>query len=381
MKITHVITGLNDGGAEATLFKLCENDPHNEHSVIALMGRGKYATKLEEIGVSVVVLGIPRRKIACGRLFRLFKVIRDGRPDLVQTWMYHADLTGGLLARLAGVKAIVWNVRQSRLEKPFAKRTTIWTAKLLGLLSRFIPLRIIACASEAVDLHLALGYPREKIRYVSNGYAVNDVRPDSVARKRMRERIGVSEKTPVLGMVANFKPSKDHQNLLNALGLLKKREYFFQCVLAGSGMNQENNELMGWIVKRDLGDRVILLDQRDDVPVIMNGIDLHVLSSTTEGFPNVVAEAMACGTPCVVTKVGDAGNIVGTTGWLVQRHDPSALANGIEAALTQMNDVKSWRRRCRNARARIVENFSVECMVKAYTLVWEEAREEAARRS
>lgn len=380
MKVIHVITGLNDGGAEATLFKLCKYDQRNTHSVVALMGRGKYADQLEQLGVSVVVLDMPRGKIAIRPFFRLLRVIRKERPDVAQTWMYHCDLFGGLVARAAGVKAVVWNVRQSRLESPFAKKTTVWIAKLSAILSKTLPSRIIVCATEVAARHSDLGYQIEKIRHVPNGYALDHFRPDCMKRRSLRVCMGVSEETRVVGMVASFKPFKDHRNLLYALGGLKRRGLYFECWLAGVGMNGENQELKALIEECDLSEHVVLLDQQDDVAAFMNAIDLHILSSTTEGFPNVVAEAMACGTPCVVTEAGDGPHIVGDTGWVVSRHDHDGLANSVESALLEMDVAEAWRHRKERARARVEENYSIERMVEGYSAVWAEAKKEAAPR-
>ncbi len=113
-----------------------------------------------------------------------------------------------------------------------------------------------------------------------------------------------------------------------------------------------------------------LLGQRNDIPAVMNALDIHVLSSATEGFPNVIAEAMACGTPCVTTNVGDAASIVGDTGWVVPPTNSEALAEAIIAALDERKNQCAWRRRQIAARERIRENFDIQVMVKAYNDLW-----------
>jgi glycosyltransferase involved in cell wall biosynthesis len=122
-----------------------------------------------------------------------------------------------------------------------------------------------------------------------------------------------------------------------------------------------------------------LLGRRNDIPRIMSALDLHVLSSAFgEAFPNVVAEAMSCGTPCVVTDVGDAADIVGDMGWVVPPRDAPALAEAITTALGEMSDAyKSHERRLR-ARQRIEEKFSIERMVDAYSECWNEVVKKVA---
>jgi glycosyltransferase involved in cell wall biosynthesis len=150
----------------------------------------------------------------------------------------------------------------------------------------------------------------------------------------------------------------------------------FRCVLVGDGMNLANETLATMIRKMELDQRIILAGPRDDIPAVMNALDLHVLSSASEAFPNVVAEAMACGTPCVVTDVGDAATIVGSTGWVAPAGDAIQLAGRIEKALVALAS-PGRDKRSAECRARIAENFSIGKMVEAYESVWIEAAERA----
>jgi glycosyltransferase involved in cell wall biosynthesis len=117
--------------------------------------------------------------------------------------------------------------------------------------------------------------------------------------------------------------------------------------------------------------RIHLKGIRSDISSVMNGIDLFMLSSVSEAFPSVLNESMACGTPCVTTDVGDAAIIVGNTGWIVRPKDPEALANALTHAMKEnQSDNELWLKRKDNCRKRIVENFSLEKMVKKYKQAW-----------
>ncbi|WKT82984.1 MULTISPECIES: glycosyltransferase [unclassified Thermosynechococcus] len=372
MKVLHIITGLADGGAEAVLYRLVCHDPDDQHHVVSLTTEGKYGPLLREAGVEVTALAMPRGRLTAAGLRGLWRTVRLVQPDLVQTWMYHADLLGGLVGRMTGVP-VVWGIRHTTLEPGKSARNTRVVARLCAWLSRWLPVRIVACAEAAVEVHAALGYDRHRMVVIPNGYDLSCFAPDDEARKRLRDQWQVPDDLLLIGMVARFDPQKDHGNLIAALADVARRGVRFCAVLVGSAITPENRELSHAVQAAGLSERVWLLGPRTDVPAVMNALDVHVLSSAAEAFPNVLAEAMACGTPCVATDVGDAARIVGETGWIVPPKDSAALAQAILAALTAHADRESWRKRQWACRARIAEHFSIEAMVQRYRAVWREA--------
>jgi glycosyltransferase involved in cell wall biosynthesis len=373
MKIVHIITGLNDGGAEAVLYRLCKYDTTNTHVVISMMDQGKYGPLLRECGVDVYCLGMPRRRLKLKGLNLLRKHLKEEKPDVIQTWMYHGDLFGGVIARISGYKSICWGIHHSTLEKGKSARSTILVAKLCSLLSHVVPAKIICCSQRAAAVHQQLGYRENKIVVIPNGYDLDHFSPNLEARQRHRAEWGIDDNLPLLGMVARYDPQKDHVNLIKALGMLKKSGKEFRCVLVGTGMDLSNSELVALIEGEDIEDRVLLLGRRHDIQEVMNAIDLHILSSSYgEAFPNVLAEAMACGTPCITTDVGDAALIVGGTGWVVPPKTPEALAGAISGAIEEMQKSEHWEKRKIAARKRIYENFSIQAILEAYVREWQE---------
>jgi glycosyltransferase involved in cell wall biosynthesis len=174
--------------------------------------------------------------------------------------------------------------------------------------------------------------------------------------------------------VARYDPQKDHRTLLRALTLLTQNLCAFSCLLVGADMSPGNEELARLIGEAGIKLHTHLLGPREDIPSIMNALDLHVLSSASEGFPNVLAEAMACGTPCVSTDVGDAALIVGTAGWLVPRRNPVLLAQAITTAINERAERPAeWVERQQACRNRIVDNFGLERMVSSYRALWQSA--------
>ncbi|AZI36360.1 putative glycosyltransferase [Caenibius tardaugens NBRC 16725] len=368
-RILHIITGLNDGGAEAVLFRLCKQDSANHHHVVSLMDLGKYGPLLEEVGVPVSALGMLRGRVTVAGLWQLWRLIRKLQPHAIQTWMYHADLIGGLIGRLAGQRNIVWGIRQSILVSGESRQSTIWVARLCALLSRWVPRSIVCCAERSREVHTALGYDSARMHVIFNGYELSMFRPNPIAGLSVREELGIDRATPLIGFVARFDPLKDHANLLQAVALLEAQGSALQCVLVGTGMTSGNSALSRMITELGLSGRVLLVGPRTDIPSVMNALDLHVMSSVSEGFPNVLAEAMACGTPCVSTDVGDAGDIVGPTGLTVTSRSPKALAKAIDELLVERGTL-AWTARKSAARRRVAERYAIERMVRSYHEVW-----------
>jgi glycosyltransferase involved in cell wall biosynthesis len=371
MKILHIITGLGRGGAEAVLFRLVTAAAANvEHAVVSLTGQGVYGPQLIEHGVAVHTLQLPRGKLRLRGLLQLWRLIKAIEPDAIQTWMYHADLVGGAMGRLAGVPAVYWSIHNSTLNRETSSRHTRFTARLCAWASGWLPAKITCCSERAARVHEALGYRPGKIAVVPYGYDLTHFSPQPEARERLRREWGIGPQMPLLGMAARWDPQKDHANLFSSLALLAANGRDFRCVLAGSGMERTNPGLMQMISAKGLEDRVRLLGPRDDVPEVMNALDLHVLSSSYgEAFPNVVAEAMACGTPCAVTDVGDSAMMVDSTGWVAPPRDAAALARCIEQALDiiQTPQRVALSQACRQ---RIVERFGLEKMVATYKEIW-----------
>ncbi|BBP45273.1 glycosyl transferase [Thiosulfatimonas sediminis] len=373
MKILHVISGLDDGGAEAVLYRLVQFDSTPcIHTVVSLADGGKYASLLQELGVKVVCLDMKNSRFKFYALFKLYRFIRILKPNAIQTWMFHGDLIGGIVGRLAGVRNITWGVHHTTLVKGESKRSTILIAKINAFISKFVPRNIIYCAEKSREVQESIGFKKSIGHVVSNGYRVDDYSPNTGIGSQFRNEINVDPQTFLIGHVGRYDPQKDQKNLLDALGMLKAKGLDFNAVIVGTNLDNNNQTLLDLVDLNDLINNVQLLGRRNDIPAVMNGIDLFVLSSAFgEAFPNVLNEAMACGTPCVTTNVGDSSVIVGNTGWIVGPRNAKQLADAIENAyFERLNDSEKWQDRKQKARERIVENFSIDKMVANYHSVW-----------
>jgi glycosyltransferase involved in cell wall biosynthesis len=290
--------------------------------------------------------------------------------------MYHANLVGGLAARLAGIRPLAWGIRQSVLDPRYHKRTTIWTARLCARLSRHLPDRIVCCSEAVRRAHAAFGYETGRMVVLPNGFDLDAYRPDPAVRLSVRQELGLPEGTLLIGLVARFNPQKDHHNFMQAAALLHARLPDVHFLLCGDGVSMQNAELAQWVEEADIGPNIHLLGCRQDVPRLSAALDIASSSSYGEGFPNVVGEAMACGVPCVVTDVGDSALIVGDTGRVVPPRNPQALA---EAWHDLLIAGPNYRRLLGTAaRRRIQECFSLPTITRRYEQLYEEMAVEYA---
>ncbi|MFA0391320.1 glycosyltransferase [Vibrio splendidus] len=371
MKVLHLTLGLGNGGAEGALYRLIKFDKSNEHIVISIMGDGYYGKRLRDIGVDIYSYDVRRGCIPLSIPFKIYRDIRSVKPDVLQTWLYHADILGGVVGRLAGVRNVFWGIRHSNLSPDLNSRTTLVMSKVSALLSRLVPKRIISCSRKATDVHIATGYEESKFVTIPNGYDFESLTYSYDKRRDYRGKLLLNDNF-VFGMVARWNPQKNHKNLIEAVAYyIDNYNTKIKVVLVGPDIDSENKELLSLINKYNVGSNIILLGPTNDIPGVMSMLDVLVLPSSGEAFPNVVAEAMACSTPVVTTNVGDAAFIVGDTGWIVPPNDSKSLAEAMHSSYMASGDNFYWNLTKESCRDRIVNNFSIESMVNNFNDAWE----------
>lgn len=369
--MANIIIGLDLGGAEIALHRLMTqlNRAHVTPVVLSLTARGVVGARLEEAGVEVITLESSRRSIM-SVIPRLVSLLRKLQPQIVQTWMYHADLFGGIAASLAGRPPIVWGIR-SALEHPReAGKITRHVIKACALSSRWIPDRIVSVSESGRRIHASWGYPAERITVIPNGFDLETFSPNEKVRTEFRREIGASEEAIVITNVGRVHPHKDHETLLGATARLRESDIDIHLVMAGDGTAQALADFVHRTSVLIPRGRIHLLGPRHDVARILNGTDIYCSSSIAEAFPNSVGEAMSCEVPCVVTDVGDSAQLVGETGVVVPPGDASALAAGVESLLVVG---KAERQELgRRARGRIALNYDIQRIAARYESLYME---------
>lgn len=332
--------------------------------VISLSTLGELAPRIAALGISVDAVGMSPGLPSPSGFFRLLRLLRRLKPDVVHTWMYHADLLGGLAARLAGISAIGWCIRNSNLDRDKTKFSTRAVVGLCASISTWMPLRILSCSEQARQVHVARGYAAEKMLVVPNGFDLDRFKPDGHARQVVRTELGLAADTPLVGLIGRFDPQKNHAGFFEAAGLLHQHMPHVHFVLAGQGVDVSNAVLMQAITQEGVLANTHLLGLRRDMPVLMAALDVLASSSYGEAFPNVLGEAMACGVPCAVTDVGDSAYIVGDTGKVVAPADMAGLAIALKDLLALPSSEKAALGA--RARVRVAENFEIGGVVRRF---------------
>jgi glycosyltransferase involved in cell wall biosynthesis len=367
-----LITALTGGGAEMMLYRLMSRLDRTKFKpqVVSMTDLGPVSEKIQTLGIQVRSLGMRQGIPNPLAVYKLVQWLRRDRPDVIQTWMYHADLLGGLAAWLVGGIPILWGIRHSELSLEGNRRLTLLTVKASAPLSRWLPTKIVCCSEASREVHASVGYATEKMIVIPNGIDPDLFQPNPNARTAIRKQLGLPADAPVIGMVGRFHPQKDHQNFIRAAQFLSRSVQDARFLLCGEEVTWENAELVRLIDDAGIRERIFLLGKRDDIPELTTAFDIASLSSMGEGFPNVVVEAMACGVPCVVTDVGDSARIVADTGTVVPRRDPRALADAWQAML-EMEPAKRAQLGLA-ARRRVMEEYSLSQIVSRYESLFEE---------
>jgi glycosyltransferase involved in cell wall biosynthesis len=370
VKITHLITGLCAGGAEIMLLRLLSRTDRAwfHPDVISMMGDGPTGRKIQELGIRVRELGLQRNLPDPFALPKLVRWLRDDRPDVLATWMYHANFLGSLAAPLAGGMPVVWGLHHGRLDPSLERKRTLWIARACGWMSHRLVDTIVCCSECSREEHLLLGYDAKKMVVIRNGFDLTKFRPDPEARQSVRRDLRISEDAPVVCLVARYHPEKGHRSFVEAAALIRRRVPAVQFVLCGHDVTWQNRALASVIDAAGLRDCSHLLGLRDDVACVLNASDIACSASLCEALSLAIGEAMCCGIPCVVTDVGDSAVLVGDAGLTVPAADSRALADACTFLLQMPEPIR--RGMGQRARKRVQQNFELSQTVARYQAVY-----------
>lgn len=348
------------------LFKLLQRLDRTQFEplVISLTNQGEIGPRIEALGISVHALGMKPGFPNPLKFFKLVKLLRQIQPDVVHTWMYHADLFGGLAARLANIRAVAWCLRNSDLSKSRSKKSTRLVVWASAHVSSWLPLRILSCSRRARDIHIEAGYDAAKMDLIPNGFDLEFFVPSVDCRLSVRKELGLDGDVLLVGLIGRYDPQKNHLGFVEAASRVHKELPEAHFVLAGTGVDNDNTKLMQSIAEVGLQQQFHLLGRREDIPRLMAALDVLASPSFGEAFPNVLGEAMACEIPCVVTDVGDSAEIVGGTGRVVASGDMEKMAEQLIEILLLPS--KQRLKLGRQARERVRQCYEIGEVARRY---------------
>jgi glycosyltransferase involved in cell wall biosynthesis len=368
LRITHVIAGLETGGAEMMLLKLItETHDRMAHHVVSLTGMGTLGARIETAGAQVTAMNLRGPLQSLTALPCLARILKQSNPSVVQGWMYHGNIAASLAALLAGARwPVAWAIRCTieTFEERLLTRLLVHAGALLSRQPRVI----LYNSSPALAQHEAIGYARRGT-ILGNGFEMEKFTPDPEARAALRASIGVAPDQPLAGYVGRLAPIKDLPTFFAAMAQAATARPDLAVVAIGRDLPRAIEALPQ---SRDdlakLEGRLTLLPEQADVRGWYQAFDISLLSSSAEGFPNVIGEAMASGTPCVSTDVGGCAEIIADTGYVVPVRAHSAMAQAVLeiAAMTPQDRAALGAR----ARARIAKHYSIGSIARAHEAEW-----------
>ena len=272
-------------------------------------------------------------------------------------------LLGGVAARTTGFRNVVWCIRSTDIRKGGSK-VTILIRKVCAWLSEYLPRAIVCAAESSRQVHEVVGYAPNKMQVIPNGFELEKLVPVNTSGAAVRDELGISKSCKVVISVGRFNPVKDHRSFIEAAGMVAAQRDDVRFILVGRGLESENPELQSMIEATHKRGAFYLLGERDDVPACLAASDIFCLHSVTEGFPNVLGEAMAVGVPCITTDVGDAAFLLDQPEWVVPAGSPKRLA---EKILNMLSMPDSARKKLgETAALRIRGDFTMDVVSRKY---------------
>jgi glycosyltransferase involved in cell wall biosynthesis len=358
--VTHLISGLRRGGAEQCLLRLVRRMDRSRFSsrVISILPLGPLAQEFTAAKIEVETLNCTGLVDTPRALAQLIRRIRQLKPDLVQTWLYHADMLGAV-ALLSGWRCrLIWNVRNTDMKSENRLSWQILNSTLARL-SR-IPDCVISNSQAGIAAHASGGYRPRRWIHIANGWEI----PETLPAGNARLALGLHSDDVLIGLVARLAKQKDFSSFLGAVARLDDRNPNLKFVLVGGGVTPDALRLQGPVPER-VRSRLIFLGEQSNLEKIWSILDAVTLTSAYgEGMPNCIGEAMAAGLPVIATDVGDTHRLLTKGNWLVPPRSTEALANAW-MALASLDPVA--RRAIGEANQRWIEaHYRLDDMVQKY---------------
>lgn len=379
MKVLHIINSLRKGGAEGNLYRLCEVQKKKyqnkiDITILTLIGKGYYENKLKKKGIKIISLDINEKINILDLIKKFFKFrnfILRYNQDVIQSWMYHSNFLTLFIPRKDHNK-IFWNIRHSELNFRISKKITILISIVCGLFSRLVPKKIIYCSDESIKFHENKHfYSKKKTSLIENGYSEKTYFPTKSLRFNFRKKKKIKKNDIIYGFAGRYAKQKNIDSLLHAFSKITNKYENIYLYMVGKNINSQNNELVDLVIEYQIKDKVFFLNEQNNLLEFYNGIDVLILPSHSESFPNVIAEAMLCSTPVLSSDAGCSKKIIGKYGFVLRENDYLSIKRGIQKTIrTIINQKFFWKILKKNSRIQIKNGYSIEKMAENYLKNW-----------
>ncbi len=363
-KLIFIAPDINSGGAENILFNVAKTFNKKDIVLISLTDIGFYGSKLKNDGYQLYPLYMKKNIFVIFKFIYLIILIFKYKPKIVHTWLYRANLIGGIAAKIVGVNKIYWTIHH---DFEYSNLIRMLEMKILILFSYVIPDKIIFGSNISKKNHILNGYIKYKSIIINNGVSTKIFKPNLKLRRELRKVLGIEEDCLLLGNIARYHPLKDHETLFKALKILKNKGLNFKCILIGSGFSNNIKKFKERINFYELSQNLIIYGQTFKINEIINAFDLNILTSKKECSPISLLESMSTGVPCISTNVGDASQLIMNTGWTVKISDFKSLAELIKKINLDKNIIKI---KSQEARKRVEVFYRLEIMIEKYKALY-----------
>ncbi len=368
IKVAHISTGLETGGAEVQLMRLLGAFDKNKFELMVIgLDRDTYlGDRIRDLGIPVYALNVKKKPRAIAQAYTLLK---EFNPDVIHGTMYEGGVIGSVLRRfLAKKPPVIWtvhegleNYRKESLRKQLQLR--LW-----GLMSS-LPEVLMYVSHLNCEQHLSWGFNNKKSLVIPNGVDTQRFYPNNKARSMIRKELNIPKDSFVVGITARFHPVKNHLGFIHSAAILAKSHPSTHFIMVGTNIDADNQALTDLIATYGLQENIHLLGNREDIPDIVNAYDIAALTSFGEAFPLTLGEAMASAVPCVATNVGDNDFIIKATGRVVPVNDNEAMATAWQTLLEM--DKQAFKQLGEDALQRVLNKFTLKQQVMQHEGLYE----------
>ena len=379
MKIIHIINSLKKGGAEGNLYRLCKFHKKKykiniDITIITLIDNGFYEAELKKLGIKIFSLNLNKQSNFFDfvkKLLKLRQFIKKQSPNIIQSWMYHSNFITLFIPKKLYDK-LFWNIRHAELNTKISKKMTIFLSIICGLFSKVVPRKIIYCSEKSINFHEKHHfYSKNKSSLIYNGCSDKSYAPLKNQRSDFRLRNKIQRSDIVIGYAGRYAKQKNIASMLFAFSKITKNYNNVYLYMVGRDISLQNKELITYVNKLKVRNKVYFLNEQKNLLEFYNGIDFLLLTSHSESFPNVIAESMLCSTPVLSSNAGCSKKIINRYGFVMNNNDHRSIYKNLNRTINFYKyKRKEWKLLKRNSRLQIQKNFSIQNMANTYMKNW-----------